>query len=137
MHLASHQASQQHSHPDFHRASYQTIHRYLHQCVHRFRHRSIHRFTRQRLLRFLHQRMHPFRYQALYEDSYLALYPAGFPRNPRLDWSPILPILKAEMAVQETAFKSHVPLDPILMTPEEFASCSTPVAAVAREGKEV
>jgi predicted nucleotidyltransferase len=41
------------------------------------------------------------------------------------------------VAEMETVFKFHVPLDLILMTPEEFGSRTSPVAAVAREGKEV
>ncbi|MBN1459681.1 MAG: nucleotidyltransferase domain-containing protein [Armatimonadetes bacterium] len=41
------------------------------------------------------------------------------------------------VAEMETVFKFHVPLDLILMTPEEFASRSSSIAAVAREGKDV
>lgn len=41
------------------------------------------------------------------------------------------------VAEMDTVFKFHVPLDLILMTPEELASRSSPVAAVAREGKDV
>jgi len=41
------------------------------------------------------------------------------------------------VAEMDTIFKFHVPLDLILMTPEEFQSRSSPVAAVAREGKNV
>jgi uncharacterized protein len=41
------------------------------------------------------------------------------------------------VAEMDTVFRFHVPLDLILMTPEEFESRTSPVAAVAREGKEV
>jgi predicted nucleotidyltransferase len=41
------------------------------------------------------------------------------------------------VAEMDTVFKYLVPLDLILMTPEEFESRTSPVAAVAREGKDV
>lgn len=41
------------------------------------------------------------------------------------------------VAEMDTVFKFHVPLDLILMTPEEFSSRTSLVAAVAREGQDV
>jgi predicted nucleotidyltransferase len=41
------------------------------------------------------------------------------------------------VAEMETVLKFVVPLDLVLMTPEEFESRTSPIAAYAREGKDV